>query len=446
MSTRSPLTRNQASAEILGEFLKKKKAEIASQVVKSRASMAKKDVHKKVHERVGGRSSSQPDIIHEEGITSSALFRSLSHASLWEKVKKRNVVPERKVEAIVLMESDIYTLIEAAGLLKTITSVADYVPMVVSEFYCNLTRDMDDPTSDNYQKVFVRGEMLDFSPEIINEHIGSSVEGEMEDIEDWGVVAAELTGGNLTAWPSNPQTIPSGKLTKVYNVLFRIAVHNWVPTTHRAGMNQNQGRFLFHVGTGRKFNFGEFVFEKVVSLAESELIKAPIVYPILIYGIIKKQKQNVATKMDSVIKPRFVLKKVSSDPKTSSILRSSTAKDQATGTSTPILTERQRIIKHLEESAGFHARRIVEHEEERKKVHELLSELFSTTAPAKDPLKTLAEEAVKDSAKAQGEQEKEQDGEETEAKSSSEEDEPHSEHEKYESAHEEEKHSASDDS
>ncbi|KAH6765117.1 hypothetical protein C2S51_016366 [Perilla frutescens var. frutescens] len=126
------------------------------------------------------------------------------HASLWDKVKKRNVTSEMRVNTSVLVEVGIYTLVETTGLLQTVLKIGEFVSMVVSEFYCNLTRDMDNPTSENYQKVFVRGEMIEFSPRVINEHIGSIIEGKFEEIEDYGIVATELTDGEFDYWPTDP--------------------------------------------------------------------------------------------------------------------------------------------------------------------------------------------------------------------------------------------------
>lgn len=248
-------------------------------------------------------------------------------------------------------------------MLGTVLEVHEFVPMVVSEFYCNLTKEADDPDSEDYHKVFVRGELLEFSPELINEFLGCTVEGEFEEISDWSVVSKELTDNKFEVWPHNPQTIPASKLTQIYRALFKILIHNWMPSKHRAAVTQAQGRFLYHIGTGRKFNFGKFVFDKLISGAESSIVKGLMCYPSLIYGIIKKQKQDVVISKDMVQSSKRPLV-IKLDPEvTDEHLRLQfkkfiASRKDASHSATAHSSQKQLVLRFLENSLEFHAQKI----------------------------------------------------------------------------------------
>ncbi|KAH6796159.1 hypothetical protein C2S51_037145 [Perilla frutescens var. frutescens] len=162
------------------------------------------------------------------------------------------------------------------------------------------------------------------------------------------------------------------------SVLIEAGIYTLIEATSLLQTMLKVGEYVSMViRTGKKFDYGEFVFNKVVSIAESDLIKAPMVYYVLIYSIIKSQLKNVATKMDYVIKPKKSLGiKISSD--------------------LPSASKKLLII-------SLHKHKTLDHAAERKKVQELLYELLQdeeftrTTAENDQSLHTLAEIAVKES-------------------------------------------------
>ncbi|MCH99494.1 envelope-like protein, partial [Trifolium medium] len=103
--------------------------------------------------------------------------------------------------------------------------------LLVKEFLVNIGEDCDDPMSPEYRKVFVRGCCVDFSPSVINQYLGRSTKevAELEATEDG--ICSTLTGNLIKKWPRKDK-LSSTKLTTKYALLNKIAVVNWVPTTH----------------------------------------------------------------------------------------------------------------------------------------------------------------------------------------------------------------------
>ena len=65
-------------------------------------------------------------------------------------------------------------LLGTLNLLDIITKVPPFVKIVVIEFYSNLKKEMEDPTSPDFQNVYVRGHRFDFSPNILNAYLDCS--------------------------------------------------------------------------------------------------------------------------------------------------------------------------------------------------------------------------------------------------------------------------------
>ena len=62
-------------------------------------------------------------------------------------------------------------LLRAVNLLDTMLKVSPFVKTVVLESYPNLTKGIRDPTSPNFQTVYVRGHKFTFSPGVINSYL-----------------------------------------------------------------------------------------------------------------------------------------------------------------------------------------------------------------------------------------------------------------------------------
>ncbi|KAH6784040.1 hypothetical protein C2S52_008999 [Perilla frutescens var. hirtella] len=228
--------------------------------------------------------------VESTGTSSRSIFCSTKHAELWEKVKQGSMISEKKMDKDTLLATGVYTLLEETGLLGTVQKVQKFVPKVVSEFDCNLTKEIDDSESEDFQKVYVRAQ---------------------------------------------------------------------------SSSDSSSGRFLYHLGTGKHFNYGEFLFGKIISSAESTVVKGSLCYPSLIYSIMKQQKKNVSSKKDKNIllnKP-LVIKFMSSKQGVDATVEESSPKGV--------------VLKFLERSLEFHARLISEHTSEKMKIQTMIVDLSS---------------------------------------------------------------------
>ncbi|KAH6785248.1 hypothetical protein C2S51_037703 [Perilla frutescens var. frutescens] len=333
---RTPMTRSRASATPPSTSVStKKRKAIASTGPSKKAKKAAKSIHEP--EDLHSYSSEHESEAHKKivsvpGTYRQSIFHSSKHAELWEKVKQRSMISEKKMDMDTLLATGVYTLLEQAGLLGTVQKVQEFVP----------------------KKVFVRGDMVQFSPNLINEFLGCTSEGEFQEIDDWGMVAAELTQIIYTKWPSHPQTIPTSKLTHKYGALFRILIHNWLPTKHRAA---------------------------IIGSVESTMVKGPLCYPSLIYIIIKQQKENVSSKKDKITplhKP-LVIKVAPEirDPHLCLQFKQFMSSKKGVDDNVEESSPKSVVLRFLEKSLEFHARLISEHTSKKMKIQEMIVDLSS---------------------------------------------------------------------
>ena len=92
----------------------------------------------------------------------------------------------------------------------------------------NLSKDIGNPESLDFQKTVVRGHMFKFSPSIINQYWECDyvLENEEEVLEIDPMVSV-ITGGKLKTWPYK-FNIRSYYLTSRYSILQKIIMCNWL--------------------------------------------------------------------------------------------------------------------------------------------------------------------------------------------------------------------------
>ena len=134
--------------------------------------------------------------------------------------------------------------------------------------------------SKEYQKVYVRGEYVNFSSNTINKFPGSEETNIPElEVTD-NPVCNEITANQVKVWPEKKK-ISSGKLFVKYAFLNRIAVANWVPTNHSSDISTGLGKFIYVVGFKAKMDFVAYIFEQTVKHAKTDVVKFPITFPTL---------------------------------------------------------------------------------------------------------------------------------------------------------------------
>ncbi|KAH1205605.1 hypothetical protein GmHk_16G046273 [Glycine max] len=228
-------------------------------------------------------------------------FHSIGNVERWKFVYQRRLALERELGRDALDCKEIMDLIKAAGLLKTVTKLGDCYESLVREFIVNIPSDITNRKSDEYQKVFVRGKCVRFSPAVINKYLGRLTEGVVDIAVSEHQIGKEITAKQVQHWPKKGK-LSAGKLSVKYAILHRIGTANWVPTNHTSTVATGLGKFLYAVGTKSKFNFGNYIFDQTVKHSECFAVKLPIAFPTVLCGIMLSQHPNILNNIDSVMK------------------------------------------------------------------------------------------------------------------------------------------------
>ncbi|KAH1254302.1 hypothetical protein GmHk_04G010767 [Glycine max] len=199
-------------------------------------------------------------------------FHSIGNVERWKFVYQRRLALERELGRDALDCKEIMDLIKAAGLLKTVTKLGDCYESLVREFIVNIPSDITNRKSDEYQKVFVRGKCIRFSPAVINKYLGRPTEGVVDIAVSEHQIAKEITAKQVQHWPKKGK-LSAGKLSVKYAILHRIGTANWVPTNHTSTV-----------------------------ATESFAVKLPIAFPTVLCGIMLSQHPNILNNIDSVKK------------------------------------------------------------------------------------------------------------------------------------------------
>jgi len=152
-------------------------------------------------------------------------FHLPENAQRWRFIYHRRMALERELGKETLEIEVVMELIKKAGLMKTLCNLGDCFEKLVKEFLVNISDDCDNSLSREYQKVFVRGECVNFSPNIINKFLGvEEINIPKLEVTD-NQVCKEITANKIKVWPKKKK-ISSRKLFVKYAILNRIAAVN----------------------------------------------------------------------------------------------------------------------------------------------------------------------------------------------------------------------------
>ena len=163
-------------------------------------------------------------------------FFSDESLALWDYVCKRPFLVEHFIDDQSYAEFGMVTFLKEYKLYKVASFAKGFRPVLVHEFFSNLSSHVSDSTSGWYHQVYVRGQMVPFSPEVINKILGRSVglksSAFLEDFPtDFDLISYEITGKKVVSWP-NDSRFPASSLTLKYYVLYKIAMNNWLSSAH----------------------------------------------------------------------------------------------------------------------------------------------------------------------------------------------------------------------
>jgi hypothetical protein len=233
-------------------------------------------------------------------------FHLPEFAQRWKFIYHRRLAVERELSEEGVKIKGVMELIKEAGLMKTVCNLGDCYEKLVKEFLVNIPEECDNPLSREFQKVYVRGECVNFSPNIINRFLGIDEEGVAEVEATNNQVSREVTANKVKTWPKKGN-ISSGKLSVKYAILHRIGVANWVPTTHSSDIATGLAKIIYAVGTKAKMDFGRNIFDHNMKHAKTDVVRLPIVFPSLLCSIMLDQHPGLITADDLPKKREYPL-------------------------------------------------------------------------------------------------------------------------------------------
>lgn len=212
---------------------------------------------------------------------------------------KREIFCERLLNKSEFGELGFLDSLKNHKLLGMVTKLKPSVKDIVLEFYANLVTGANDHKSPMFHKVFVRGHLFDFSPAIINDYYGSH-RPVVECEATYDQIISELTASVCSNWPGS-KSFPAVELSLKYSVLHKIALKNWMPSTHSTGVNKPLAKLLYMIGLSCYFDIGQLIYDQIVGNAEVLFTYQVLPFPSLIYGVlmsqidIKKSKEVLVT-------------------------------------------------------------------------------------------------------------------------------------------------------
>jgi len=143
-------------------------------------------------------------------------FHLPSFTQRWKFIYHLRLALERELSEEALKIEEVMSLIREAGLEKTVCKLGECYEKLVREFLVNIPKDCDNPLRRDYQKVYVRGECVNFSPNIINNFLG--VEGRAAEVEATdNQICKEIMSKKVQVW-SKKRNFFVGKQSMKYAV------------------------------------------------------------------------------------------------------------------------------------------------------------------------------------------------------------------------------------
>ena len=181
-------------------------------------------------------------------------------------------------------------LIKNKGWGSTIRNIPRYVTKAVHEFYANLSDNIVVPSESQFEKVYVRGNVYEFSRRAICDYLNILVPENSNFEKDYAIddIATELLGYKCV-WPKT-NVLRIAELTLKYNGLHKIALGNCLPTKHVTTLSRDFAMLLFDIGTGAPVHLGQIFFDLIISHRCGQNMNQNLPFPSLIFGLLESQK------------------------------------------------------------------------------------------------------------------------------------------------------------
>ncbi|KAI5677376.1 hypothetical protein M9H77_08326 [Catharanthus roseus] len=143
-----------------------------------------------------------------------------------------------------------------------------YNENLFKEFYANLTEEFGNPESPAYGQVYVRGNVINFSPTNIAHYLScphfSEIEGTgLEEEADFHEATKVLIGDAGAVWPETNRL--NSNLIKIpHRALLKVFCGNWLPTTNIIVVLKERAHLLYAFSTRKMINICIVIFRNIL--------------------------------------------------------------------------------------------------------------------------------------------------------------------------------------
>ncbi|XP_050938654.1 uncharacterized protein LOC127148606 [Cucumis melo] len=191
---------------------------------------------------------------------------------------RRNITTKRRIADEVNVSDkyhsclSVMSLIEKAGLSKTISDIGPLYSQLIREFIVNLPADFNDP-----------------SHIVANECSRSTPSNE--------VFASILSQGTLSSWLVN--VIPVVALSVKYAILHKIGIANWFPSSYASSVSVTLGTFLYQICNDDNVDTNTFIYNQLLRHVGLFGVKIPIALPRFFSGLLLHLNAAMLTASDA---------------------------------------------------------------------------------------------------------------------------------------------------
>ncbi|XP_062087169.1 uncharacterized protein LOC133793966 [Humulus lupulus] len=195
------------------------------------------------------------------------------------------------VESNVVLSDfpELHKLMLSRGWIHTISNMLMPSQKLVREVYSNIDKHLLESSHPNKFKVYCRGKWFCCSPSAIAKALKILVVQNPVFGPDFSpnlnIVAAELAGCPDFKWPEAKGVLPTTTLSKLYKVIHKVTISNWLPNSHKSTLGSYMAKFMFAVGTGVSIDLSTLIFERIYNDALVSGTRQFLPFPCLLHQL-----------------------------------------------------------------------------------------------------------------------------------------------------------------
>lgn len=169
------------------------------------------------------------------------------------------------IDEVAFKKYGLTELLKERGLYRSVMFAQSYSLSLVQELYNNLSS-----YDKAIYKVYILGKWIHFFLTRLNIFLEFKFKAKKKYEERFELnkdVINEITRGRTKSLGVESR-LQTSIQTAMYNMLFKLGIHNWLPTIHNSSIVKEMALLLFTVVTRKKFNLGRMVFPNIMKEAD----------------------------------------------------------------------------------------------------------------------------------------------------------------------------------